>query len=376
MTKQIDSRIFDTTLVDTYQPLFLGKNGGLFDSLHNPYPEIMDMYMKLKVMDWSHTDFPFRICNQQFKSSTAGDYDKMIKTIAFQWEADSTAAQHLYPITAPYISNHQLQLAWQRVGENEGLHALTYSEIVRSSFDNPSKVKKEILDIQASLDRMSEIAAVFSQAYDVSHKLSMGIIDRDDPIAYRAIFMFVVALYCLERIQFMSSFAVTYAYADTGLYMPIGHAVQKIQTDELEIHQALDRTILKIEMNTPRGRDFFENNKKEIESLVHSVLQSELQSNKVLFSEGGTAAGLTYEQLNAFSKSNVSPVLNTFGFDDPYRDIGTPLPSRLYDWFNMNKWQSSPQEQRSGNYLRAFVTRDAKPSYSDDMSLLLGTAVR
>lgn len=372
MTQLIDRNIFDTSIVNIYQPLFLGNAGGLFDSLHVPYPEIVELYMKLKLMDWSHTDFPFNICLQQFKASKASDYDKMIKTIAFQWEADSVAAQNLYCIAAPYLSNHQLQIAWQRVSENESLHSWTYSEIVKASFENPAGVKAEILGIQASLDRVYEVSAVFAEAREVSILLMTNQISRNSDRAYKAIFMFVVALYCLERIQFMSSFAVTYAYANTGQFLPIGNAVQKIQADELQVHQKLDQTILNIELGTQRGRDFFNTNKAEVESLIHAVVRSELASNKVLFSQGGTAAGLTHEQLNAFSMSNSSPVFNTFGFTDPYAHIVDPLPADLYRWFKLDGWQISAQEQRGGNYLRAFVTADAKPSYADELDSLLG----
>lgn len=358
--KSIDSRIFSTKEVHGYQPLFLGEDSGLFDSINKPYPAIFDLYMKLKVMDWSHTDFPFRICNEQFKSCSKTDYDKMIKTIAFQWEADSVAAKHIYPIAAPFLSNAELQIAWQRVTENESLHAVTYSEIVRSSFDDPSTVKGEIMAIKESQNRLSHIAKLFEEAYYVSHMLALGQISKNDPKAYRAIFMFVVALYCLERGQFPSSFAVSFAYGMKGMFMPIAHAVQKIQADEFQIHQVLDRTILQIEMATPRGRDFFESAKEEIHHVIHEVLEAELESNRYVFQDGQPAAGFLYkDQVDAFAKANFSPIFETFRFEDPFKDIKNPLPTELLKWFNLNEWQISPQEQRGGNYLRCFVTRDA-----------------
>ncbi|MFO5520899.1 hypothetical protein ACLBP3_30280, partial [Klebsiella pneumoniae] len=48
--------------------------------------------------------------------------------------------------------------------------------------------------------------------------------------------MFFIALYFLERIQFMASFAVTFAIGRTGAFQQIAAAVKKIAQDEFEVN--------------------------------------------------------------------------------------------------------------------------------------------
>lgn len=74
---------------------------------------------------------------------------------------------------------------------------------------------------------------------------------------YNTIFMFFVAMYCLERIQFVNSFTITFAIARTGIFVPIGEAVKKICNDEFNIHAVFARTVLEIESKTERGQVAF-----------------------------------------------------------------------------------------------------------------------
>lgn len=355
----IDNTIFNLAKQDyTSSPLFLGENPGLFDTVNKQYPVIWNLYKKMKSLDWDENEFTFSDCNREFKSCPKPVYDMMIKTLAWQWEADSVASRSIAPIVAPFVTSSELWAAWQRVADNEVVHAATYSEIVRNSFDDPSVVLNEVLSVKQSVTRLSRVGRVFEQTYNVSHSLALGLAKKENDATYDAIFLFTIALLALERIQFMSSFAVTFAIAETGLFLPIGKAVQKICQDEFEVHVELDKAILLNEMSTPRGAAAFRRNKDFIEGLITEVVKAELEWNAYAFSEGRELAGLNKESLDSWTKYNAQDVYQFFGLT-PFYQLQTRNPlSFMENWMSIGKTQTSPQEEKTGQYMLGMVVND------------------
>lgn len=353
--------------------LFLGEKPALVDTVNCQYPQLMRLYTQLRSMDWPFNEFPFHICNAQFKSAKRSDYQAMINTLGWQWEMDSVAARSIIGVAAPFISSSELSVLWTKITENENTHALSYSEAVRYSFDDPSEVKNAVLEIKEAQGRMNVVSRIMEEAYTVGHLLALGKIERTDPRAYRAIFMFTVALLVMERGQFNPSFAITFAYASVGRFVPIGTMVQKIQADEFQIHQRADKTILQIEMATQRGRDFFESNKEEIRAVIEEVRSTELAWNAFNYKSVGEdqIAGCLYKyQLDRFVDWNIASINEFFGFEDKNAPQDNGLPSSIFKMFNMNNIQTSPQEQKFGNYLKVSVVDDRPAVY--DVSKLLG----
>jgi len=233
-------------------PLFLGAEPGLFDTIHKQYPKIWSLYKEMKSLDWSEDEFDYSQCNLDFKNCNKDVADIMIRTLAYQWEADSLASRSILGCFGPFITNSELFAAWAAVTQNEIVHSATYSEIVRMSFDNPNSVMKDILDVKESLVRMNAVADTLGSLSKLGSAYSLKQVKNDQEL-YNSVYLGVCTLLMLERIQFMSSFAITFTICDTGLFQPIGQAVKKINQDELEVHVALDKEILKTENKTERG---------------------------------------------------------------------------------------------------------------------------
>lgn len=334
-------------------PLFLGERGGLVDSVNRQYPEIWNLYKKMKSLDWDENEFDFISCNKEFKTCSPSIYDMMIKTLAWQWEADSVASRHLSPIIAPFISSSELWAAWQRVGDNEMVHALTYSEIVRNSFDDPDEILHEVLQVKESLSRLSCVANALDKAFVISHRYALGQVEESH--AYDAIFMFTVAMLILERIQFMSSFAVTFAIAETGMFMQIGKAVQKICQDEFEVHVELDKAILSIELDTERGRDAYRRLRPQIQQLVEEVYLSEQAWVNYAFSEGRELVGLNADLLMEWVRFNTTDVINFLKLDFPFKPVKDNPIGFIENWISISRIQPSPQEEKNGQYMIGMV---------------------
>ena len=355
----IDSKVFNTKKTDYGSvSLILGQQErGLFDTVNKQFPEIWKNYKSSKGQDWDENEFDYSSCRQDFKGCTKAEYDMMIKTLAYQWEADSVAATAIAPVLAPFISSSELWAAWLKVTEIEALHAATYSEIVRCSFDNPDDVLAEVLSVTEAMQRLKVVGNVMGKTYNTSHKYALGLVDNCQD-TYNDAMMFIIALYALERIQFMSSFAVTFALCDTGLFQPIGKAVQKIAQDELECHVQLDKLVLKHELKTERGATFFKQKQEEIKAVFDEVVESELRWVDYLFSEGRELVGLNSDILKKWVLFNAKDCYDTLKVSANH-----PLPKSnplkfMENWLDISKIQPSPQEQDVGMYRLNIMTRD------------------
>jgi ribonucleoside-diphosphate reductase beta chain len=360
--------VFNYAKTDYQKPLLLlGQRPGLFDTVNRHYPAIWALYKAQKSLDWDENEFDYASCNADFKSCSRSTYDMMIKTLAWQWEADSVASRAIAPVLAPFITSSELWACWQRISDNEVVHAATYSEIVRNSFDDPSVILEEILRVQQAHERLGEVAKAFAAGYETSHRYALGQV-QNDQTTYNTVFTTLVALFCMERIQFMASFAVTFAICDTGLFQPIGKAIQKIAQDELEIHAELDRAVLLNELQTERGQAAFAQCRSQIEAMIDEVIGSELRWIDYLFSEGRELVGVNADRLSAWTLYCAKDVYQTLGLEAAKYTLPASNPLKFMEkWLNISKTQASPQEQDIAAYKVGVMRRnDADVVFDDD----------
>lgn len=361
------SNVFNYDKSDYDKPLLLmGQPQGLFDTINKHYPKIWQIYKSQKSLDWDENEFDLTSCNSDFKQCSKSTYDMMIKTLAWQWEADSVASRAIAPVLAPFITSSELWAAWQRISDNEVIHAATYSEIVRNSFDDPSAILEEILRVQQAHDRLSRVAKAFGDGYEASHQYALGLIPNNQE-TYNKVFMMIVALLCMERIQFMASFAVTFAICDTGMFQPIGKAIQKIAQDELEIHVELDREVLLNELKTERGRRAYDECYNDMVALIQEVVDLELAWIEYLFSEGRELAGMNTERLSAWTLYCAKDVWNTLKLPYPEKyNVPANNPLKFMEkWLNISKTQASPQEQDIAAYKVGVMRRNDEDEVFD-----------
>lgn len=337
-------------------PLFFGPAPGLFDTINKPYQKIWSIYKTMKSLDWDESEFDYSICNLEFKTAPKSVSEMMIRTLAWQWEADSVASRAIAPLLAPFITDSSLWAAYQRVSDNEVVHAATYSEIVRMSFDNPEEVLSEVLAVKESLARLDCVKEVLDELQRVSHKYADGQLTAEE--AYPTVFKTAVALLILERIQFMASFAITFTICSTNLFQPIGKAVQKIAQDELEVHVALDKEVLRIELATDRGQKTYQQLKPFIKKLLDEVVNGELTWTDYLFSEGRELLGANATKVKNWVLFNARDVYEFLDIETDHKFPKTNPMVHLEDWINIGKTQAAPQEQDNNQYKVNVIVRD------------------
>ena len=339
--------------------LFLGQPNGLFDSINKSHPAIWELYKKMKSLDWDENEFPYADCALEFKTCSRSVYEMMIKTLAWQWEADSLAAHNLIPIVAPFVSSSELWALYCQIGNNEILHALTYSEIVRNTFENPAEVMIEILSEAEAMRRMTVVAEVMSEVKQIGLLIQTGELSRDDPAARDAVMLFVFTMLGLERIQFMPSFGVTFAIAESGMFLPIGQAVKKICADELNIHVEAGKAIISNELQTPEGQASFNRIKPRVQQIYDEITRSELRWCNYMFSDGRELVGMNLELLENWTLFNANDVYTFTKIENPFKIIRkNPIPF-INDWIDLNNHQASPQEEKPSNYLLGGLVNNA-----------------
>lgn len=343
--------------------LFLTGDIGLVDTIHKPYKKVWSLYNEMRALDWKESEFSFDVCALDFENGPKTSSEMMIENLTFQWESDSVAAQSILYIIAPLQPCTEIWAAEQRIADNEQVHANTYSEIVRMSFKDPSKVLDDILAKSESFKRLTMFGRTLKELRSQSIRIAYERDTLGKEPSLREVYTIAIKLYfvllCLERIQFMASFAITFTICQSGLFQPIGMAVKKIAQDELEIHCEYRKEVLIQLMKTELGKEIFEELKPFFVELVEEVTDSELTwTNEYNFRNGRELVGTNKKFVSQWVLFCVKDVVNFAKIKTKYTfPRENPMP-HLEPWLNMNKNQAAPQEQDNAAYKLNIITRN------------------
>lgn len=336
--------------------LFLGQEPALHDSVNRPFQEIFDFYKLQKSIDWSEDEVNLQQSRMDLINTSKNNYDIMLKNLAFQWELDSVASRSIAPLFAPFVTNSELWAWYMKCSEIEVLHALTYSEIIRQCIPDPADAIKEAMKNDEVLKRATAVVTVMNELEMVGARITLGEVERDSEEARDAIVMGVSALYLLERGEFMSSFAATFALGEQGIFQGICKLVQKIANDEM-VHFMAGEAVIRIMRKTGWNEDFARN-KVYIQKLFTDVLEQELSWNTYLFSEGRSIVGLNKVLLDDWVKWNFQDAASVLKTDIDFDVVvENPLPW-MTNWLDINKFQTANQESDNTNYTLNTVIDD------------------
>jgi ribonucleoside-diphosphate reductase beta chain len=346
----------NTTWQSGKYPLFFGEQPALYDSINVTHPKLFDLYKLQKSTDWDEAEIDLSQSKIGMMTCPEETRDVMVKNLALQWEFDSVASRSIAPLFAPFITNSEFWAAILKNSEIEVLHALTYSEIVRQCIPDPNTIFEQIHHNEHIIGRMEPVAKAFNDLKIAGAKYILGLITDDE--AYPVVIKALIALYALERGQFVVSFAATFAVVDAvGDFQGIGTLVQKIMMDERFIHAEVDRIALQIEFATERGRAFMEDHSEEIKELLDSVRNAEYTWTKYLFSEGRKVGNLNENLMIDHVDYEFAPIYETVGLEPPRVVAKAPL-KYMERWMDLNKTQNANQETDQANYLLNIIVDD------------------
>ena len=339
-------------------PLFLGQPLGLHDSVNVGFPELFDVYKGLKSRDWAEDEATLLEDSLDFKNCSNSQYDVMIKTLSWQFEADSVASRAIAPLLAPFITNSEYWCGISYICQNETLHALTYSEIVRQCFTNPEEIFSEIESNTNITGRGANIVQVFDDLQVLGAKYTLGLLTKEDKEVKEGIVKAIVALYCLEQVSFMASFACTFAMVELDMFKGIGKLVQKIMIDEKD-HALFGKLTLNIISKCP----ILGGTVKDlhitgwVQEFFDEVMAVEYEWSEYIFSEGRSILGLTPDVLKEWVSYKATDLADTLKLKHG-RTYENPL-LWMDKWLDIDSIQTPNQEEVNTNYLLNSITDDA-----------------
>lgn len=347
----------NTEWVNGTYSLFMGQEPGLYDSINVNYPKLFDAYKQQISQRWVETEFNHEQSRLDLLNCSKNIYDVMLLNLSFQWCLDSVASRAIAPLFAPFVTCSEFWASLMENSNMEIVHALTYSDIVRQCVPNPKEVFDLVAKNEHILGRAERTVKVFDDLERVGAEYKLGLRGKTQD-TYNYVFKGLVALYVLERLQFMSSFAATFAIIEQGYFQSIGKAIQKIMLDEIECHVLTDKTALGIELRTERGREALRQCRDEIQDIVDEAVLQEFKFNKYLYSQGRSIVGLNELLHNDWGLFNANFVYLDLGLPNPFPVIEKNPLKFMGNWLNIDKFQHANQESDNNNYALNTVRDD------------------
>lgn len=331
-------------------PLFLGEDLGLFDTINVAYPELEDLYQKQVSQIWNENEVSLSQDKQDMINAPKDVVDLMVKTISWQFLADSVASKSIAGLLMRYVTNSELEGMINAWSFFETIHARTYSHIVKQTVVNPNQVLR---DTYNNVDIVSRSEAIV-KAFDQLESLPTTATQEEKR---QAIALAFAALFALEAIAFMSSFAVTFAIAETGIFQGIGSLVTLIARDEV-LHTRMDYAILNILKQDPEWLKTFSELKDEIKGVLDAITNQEVKNANYLFSEGRQVIGLTAELLQEYTLYMAKPLYDALGIPFDFQVIEKNPCSYMDKYIDSSKMQVAPQEIQLTSYKVGSVKDD------------------
>lgn len=329
-------------------PLFLGESLGLLDTVNRSYPVLEELYQDQLAQLWNEFEVDLTQDKMDMREIDAGTVDIMVKTLSWQFLADSVACRSISGTLLPYVSNPELEGLINVQQFFETIHARTYSHIVKQTFIEPNELLKETYDNLAVLTRSDVIVKAFD---------ALECDDGTDRSALEdKLIQAFTALFALEAIAFMASFSVTFAIVDTDKFAGIGKLVQLICRDEV-LHTRMDYTILDLMSKDPSWKDAIARNGESIRAILDEVVANEVKWAEYIFTEGRQVIGLNESLLVDYVHYMSAPVYIALGLEPPRVIENNPLPY-MDKYIDPSKMQTANMELQNSSYLIGTIEDD------------------
>lgn len=357
----LDKSVFNTEKSDYGSvKLFFGQEAGLMDTIHKYYPKLWKLFKKLRKQDWDEEEFDFSVCKEEFLTCPPHVYSRMINNLIWQWEGDSVASRSIIAVLAPFRPCMEVFVPFTRIQDNENVHALTYSDIIKGSFDDPDAVLGDLLAKAEPMKRLEVIGGVFADVIQAGKEYALGLREENQEL-HNTLYMFFVALYLLERGQFMTSFAETFDICRKGYFPPIRAAVEKIAMDEFEVHAQFGQELLRLIFDTPEGATFYAQCRDKIVAMVNELRAAEVRFIEWNREDGDHEGFMTKAEATGWLDMNMTAIATFLGINETETTFKfvtkNPIPW-IKGHLNLSDNQASPQEEDANQYLVNVFKRD------------------
>ncbi len=370
--------------------LFLGEDScnRNIQTYHDPkYPWLLEFAEEMRAIgNWSKNEIDLSKEKVDFDSLDEAGRHIYESGLKFAITLDSCAGRaplQLFnsggisnnPEWELYITNHQ---------NNELLHSESYTEMVRSLFNDVDQFIEGIIDDEYIQRRASSILSAFDWATSVFDRMDANAtVLSHNPTARKpfpevtermvkeAIYKSAIVLNMFEGIRFFCTFATSWSFSEQPEKLLAGSSniFKLIARDEM-IHLDVFQRVIKM-LNTDKSEGFVEV-AKDLEDEVYQMYatgyKEEMDWIEYLFSKGSPLIGMNEEILKQYLDYIFAVRLTNIGLD-PKRlglELGeNPLPW-VDNYLDSTNVKSAPQEIESVNYVAAIdLSQDEDFDFDD-----------
>jgi len=335
--------------------LFLGEPLGLADTINVTYPRLEELYEQQSSFMWGFSEVSLMQDKVDMLKAPKSSIDMMTETVSWQFLVDSVAGRSISAIMGKWVTNPELEYLYGIINMFEGIHARTYSHIVKNVFEFPQDVLDKTYANAQVLSRSEPIVAAFDRLDQMSD---------DAPLADKqeALLLAIVALFALEAIAFTASFAVTFGIAETGIFQGISQLVTLICRDEM-LHARAGAEIISIMINKEGMGIAAALAVPKIKELLDTIVQNELAWSAHIF-EDHQIVGLNEKLLSKYVQYLAYPVYLLLDVPFDFEIIKENPLMYMDKYIDSSNVQVAPQELQITAYKVGAIVDD-----TDDIDL-------
>lgn len=334
-------------------PLFFGQGLGVIDTINTTYPIFNELYQTQEAQKWNEFEVNITQDKLDMMNMPKTTVDMMVKTIMWQHVADSVASRSIVECLGEHITNSEFSDYATIWSFYETIHGRTYSHIIKQTFVDPVKALTELYEDMQVMQRSEVLVNTFDALKELPR-------DAEDDVKAKHILKVIVALFALEAIAFMASFAITFGICETGKFQGIGQLVKLICRDEV-LHSRGGYNILSILKNEPMFAPLLQDTtflKEEIKPILDEVVKQEFEWADYIFQEG-QVVGLSADLLKEYVEYMSKPVYEACGLSFNLAPERNPLPY-MDKYIDSKKVQVAAQELELTAYKIGAVVDDSE----------------
>lgn len=331
-------------------PIFFGDSMGMFDTVNIVNPRIEALKELERAQKWFPTEVGLSQDRQDMLTVSKSTVDLLIKTIIWQSMTDGIASRSVAALLSPYVTNPEAEAAIAEWSCKEVVHAETYLHIIKQTMPNPDEAILEAYRDLRIRNRSEELIKTFDALYCMDQSLPLR---EKKKIMAKALCAFLV----MESVSFMSSFAITFAIAETGVFQGISENVSMIAKDEIN-HSLISYEFIKACRDVDGWSDIFEEVKPEVQKILDSIVQSEMDWTDYLFSDGRSAIGITGDMIKDCVKFYAQTAYNVLGLTNPHAIVESNPCTYMMKYLDRSLVQYASQEIQHGSYKQGAIIDD------------------
>jgi ribonucleoside-diphosphate reductase beta chain len=295
-------------------------------------------------------------------SQDRADYERLsdagkhifTSNIKYQTALDSVQGRSPTMALLPIVSLPELENWIETWSFSETIHSRSYTYILRTIFDNPSKILDDITVNPQILKRAESISASYDKLISIGQDYHRGYREKTD--VKKSLLECMYVINALEGVRFYVSFACSFAYAERGQMEGNAKLIRLIADDEA-VHLNGTQNIInywRTGQDDPDMEKYVLKSGDLIRDIYSEVANQEKEWAQYLFSSG-SMIGLNESILADYVDFITDQRMKAVGTAPLFGDKGkNPIPW-INNWLTSNNVQVAPQETELTSYLTSQV---------------------